>query len=157
MERLALKIPPLALWLICLGLMVLTTWLLPFAKWRWLAQQTWLLPVVGLIFITSFGVGISGVWAFKRARTTVNPLTPEKSSQVVTTGIYSYTRNPMYVGMALGLLGVFFLLKNLLALLFVPIFCLLLTYLQIKPEEKYLTKQFGAAYQTYCKQVKRWL
>src|SRR5512134_1841075 len=50
-------------------------------------------------------VALCGVWSFRRARTTVNPLKPETSAALVSTGVYSFTRNPMYLGMVLGLIA----------------------------------------------------
>jgi len=62
--------------------------------------------VVALVFVAlGIAIALSGVVAFRRARTTVNPLKPDAASSLVESGIYRYTRNPMYVGLALALVG----------------------------------------------------
>lgn len=114
----------------------------------WLAVA---LVVVGL------GFDIWGLLAFRKARTTVNPLRPDRSTQVVSTGVYRITRNPMYLGMALMLLGLAVYLALPWALLGPVGFVAYITRFQIRPEEQALTARFGAAYTAYCDKVRRWL
>ncbi|KOQ79656.1 protein-S-isoprenylcysteine methyltransferase [Stenotrophomonas maltophilia] len=95
--------------------------------------------------------------SFRRAGTTVNPLRPSASSVLVTSGIYRRTRNPMYLGQALVLLGAMMYLQNLIALLVVPLFLAYITRLQILPEERALMARFPEAYVQYCRRVPRWL
>ena len=98
-----------------------------------------------------------GVARFRRQRTTVDPRDPAKASALVTSGIFGLTRNPMYLGMLLALLGTGTALGSggavLLALLFVP----LITALQIRAEEAAMRKLFGAHYDDYAARVRRWL
>ena len=107
------------------------------------------------------GVGASfdlaGLLAFRKAKTTVNPLTPNKSATVVTTGVYKLTRNPMYLGLALMLLALAVYLASPWALLGPLVFAAYITRFQIVPEERILTARFGTAYSAYCAQVRRWL
>ena len=98
-----------------------------------------------------------GVAAFRRARTTVNPLTPDASTALVTTGIYRVTRNPMYLGFLLLLLAEIVWLANPAALLVVPAFILYLNRYQISPEEGALRARFGSEYFSYAAQVRRWI
>lgn len=95
--------------------------------------------------------------AFQRAGTTVNPLRPQLSSQLVTSGVYRHTRNPMYLGQAVILLGWALYLHNAAALLAVPALVLYITRFQIQPEERHLAARFGEAYAAFRTQVARWL
>jgi protein-S-isoprenylcysteine O-methyltransferase Ste14 len=76
---------------------------------------------------------------------------------LVTTGVYRFTRNPMYLGLLLTLLAWAAFLFNPVALLFVPIFVLYINRFQIKPEEQVLSSLFGAEYMAYKGRVRRWL
>ncbi|HEV8366930.1 MAG TPA: isoprenylcysteine carboxylmethyltransferase family protein, partial [Pyrinomonadaceae bacterium] len=75
----------------------------------------------------------------------------------VSTGVYRFTRNPMYLGLLLTLLGWAAFLSNPASLLFVPIFVLYINRFQIKPEEQVLSSLFGAEYMAYKSRVRRWL
>ena len=114
----------------------------------------WLAAVPGAL-----GVGLAalGVWQFRRASTTVDPRDPGKSSALVTGGIYRWTRNPMYLGMLLVLVGWAVYLANLPALLGLPGFVLYMTRFQILPEERHMRRTFGAAFDRYRLRVRRWL
>lgn len=128
----------------------------------------WLPPVLALpsglrigaaLVLACIGLGfdVAGLVAFRKAKTTVNPLRPERSTQVVSTGIYRITRNPMYLGLVLVLLGLAVYLASPWALLGPLAFAAYITRFQIRLEEQALTTRFGAAYTAYCKQVRRWL
>ncbi|MFB5854416.1 methyltransferase family protein [Stenotrophomonas maltophilia] len=95
--------------------------------------------------------------AFRRVRTTVNPLRPAMASALVTHGVYRYTRNPMYLGQATVLAGVMLYLQSPVALLAVPLFVLYITRLQIVPEERALSARFPEAYAAFRQRVRRWL
>jgi len=109
------------------------------------------------LFAAGLAVGSAGVWSFRKARTTVNPWRVHGSSDLVVSGIYSRTRNPMYVGLLLGLLGWGVYLANgfavLMALAFVPY----MNRFQILPEERALQKAYGEDFLDYCRRVRRWL
>ncbi len=102
--------------------------------------------------ITAVAVGL-----FQRARTTINPLTPSKAESLVVEGLYKVTRNPMYLGMLVVLCGLFFIFAEGLNIFLPALFVILLTELQIKPEEKALEEKFGEDYRAYKKRVRRWL
>ena len=106
-----------------------------------------------------FGVAVAtaGISSFKRAQTTVNPLKPQSTSSLVVSGVYRVSRNPMYVGMLLMLLGWAVLLSNVLALAIVPAFVLYMNRFQIGPEETVLARMFGGEYETYRSRVRRWI
>jgi protein-S-isoprenylcysteine O-methyltransferase Ste14 len=93
---------------------------------------------------------------FRQAKTTVNPLKPHASS-LVTWGVYAISRNPMYLGGLIMLLGWAIFLSNALAFLFLPIYVLYLNRFQITPEERVLTSLFGQTYVAYQARARRWL
>jgi len=100
---------------------------------------------------------IAGVVSFRLAKTTVNPLKPEKATALVSSGIYRVSRNPMYVGFALFLLAWAVYLASLWALVGVPAYVLYINRFQIAPEERVLLALFGGEFEEYRSRVKRWL
>ena len=102
-------------------------------------------------------IAISGIIGFRKAKTTVNPTKPNKASSLVCSGIYRYTRNPMYTGLLFVLIAWGCFWDNLLSLLLVLVFPLYMTQFQIKPEERVLESLFRKDYDHYKEQVRRWL
>lgn len=92
-----------------------------------------------------------------RRHTTINPLSPRKSTALVTGGVYRFTRNPMYLGMACLLTAWAVWLAALLAFAGPVLFVLYITRFQIRPEERVLTELFGLPYTDYTQRVRRWL
>ena len=124
----------------------------------WPAQPWSVATVVGLLIACAGGgIALSGALAFGRARTTVNPLSPHRASALVTTGIYRFTRNPMYLGMLLVLVGWGVYLGNAAAWLALPLFVWLLNNLQVKSEERILRERFREEYERYAERVGRWV
>ena len=113
--------------------------------------------LVSLIVMVGAFFCLSGVVSFRRARTTVNPLQPEKASSLVCSGIYRFSRNPMYVGFALFLVSLAIYLSSPLSMLGVMGFILYMNEYQIKPEERVLTEIFGSEFVSYTSAVRRWL
>ena len=152
---LELKVPPVAVALLVVLAMGLATRSLTGAFW--ISPGPWRL-VAGLGSASlGAGLALAGVGAFRRRGTTVDPRHPEAAGQVVRTGVYGRTRNPMYLGLALGLLGGAVGWGHPLALLGVPAFVAYLDRYQIRPEERALRAKFGAAYEAYLREVPRWL
>ena len=102
-------------------------------------------------------ISISGMVSFRRAKTTMNPIKASAASSLVTSGVYRYTRNPMYLGLSVTLMAWAVFLSNLLALVAVPLFVLYISRFQISPEERVLSSLFGAEYAAYKQRVRRWL
>lgn len=102
-------------------------------------------------------IDIISVSAFFRAKTTVNPLSPENTQSLVVTGFYQLSRNPMYLGMLMILMAVALWIGNLAGLIPVAIFVISITQFQIKPEERVLEAKFGEDYLAYKTQVRRWI
>lgn len=150
---LELKVPPLAVVLITAALMWLGAWLVPRLSFAAPGRYAtaWGVALVGAL------VSILGVVSFRRARTTVNPMQPEASSSLVVTGIYGVTRNPMYLGFVLILLGWAMALSNALAFLALPCFGAYMNAFQIKPEERALVGLFGERFVSYQREVRRWI
>ena len=92
---------------------------------------------------------------FRRAGTDLIPF--KTVSALVTTGIYRYTRNPMYLGMASILLGCGITVGSTLALLVTPVFMLIIDWRFIRAEEKMLVQLFPQDFPGYCTRVRRWL
>jgi protein-S-isoprenylcysteine O-methyltransferase Ste14 len=118
---------------------------------------TWRLGLALPVLLLGITVCLAGVLSFRRARTTVNPLKPQSASALVNSGIYRYTRNPMYLGFAIMLLAWTLLLAWPPALLGVAGFVLYINQFQILPEEQALSSLFGEDFAHYCTQVRRWL
>lgn len=102
-------------------------------------------------------IALAGVKEFISHHTTLNPLDPFKSTSLVVTGIYKFTRNPMYLGMLLVLLGCGDFLDTLLAYSGALFFFVYIDFFQIKPEEEVMQEKFGGSFSHYCRKVRRWL
>ena len=110
-----------------------------------------------IFFIFGFSVLITAIQSFKRHETTINPLNPDKASSLVNSGIFSYSRNPMYLGMLLILLSISFKF-NISGGIFISfLFKIYITRFQIIPEEEAMAKLFGEEFITYKNQTRRWI
>ena len=153
MRALELKVPPPLVALLFGVAMWTVARLLPPVH---IAGQ-WRFVLAGVC--VGFGVimALLGIFAFRQAKTTVNPVNPEKASSVVTGGVYSYTRNPMYVGLTALLVGWAIWLSAPWMLLGPVAFMLYMTRFQIIPEERVMSSKFGRDYNDYRNRVRRWL
>jgi len=152
-QALELKIPPVALVL----LFAATMWLLSASASSMALAVPWRAPVALMLWSAGFAIALAGVFEFRRAKTTVNPLTPEAATAMVTSGIYRYSRNPMYVGLLLALIGWAVWLSHLLPFALLPLFVLYMNRFQIEPEERALSAKFGGLFRDYRRSVRRWL
>lgn len=153
MPSLELKIPP-----------PVVAFIVAVAMWgASLGGAAWPVPdIVRLalaLALVAVGVAFSaaGIVEFRRARTTLNPRKPEAASSLVSLGVFKITRNPMYVGLFLVLVGWAVVLSSLWALLGPLAFALYIHRFQITPEERVLSSMFGAEYLAYKERVRRWL
>src|SRR5699024_7610486 len=101
--------------------------------------------------------GSLGVYGFRHAQTTLDPRQPRQAAKLVTTGVYRYSRNPMYLGLLLWLLAYALWLQAPFALIGPALFMAYITVFQIKPEEAALAAMFGDAYHAYTRRTRRWL
>jgi protein-S-isoprenylcysteine O-methyltransferase Ste14 len=120
------------------------------------------LPLYHLVICSAAFAGgvlsaILGVYSFWRHHTTINPHAPQKTSFLVTTGIYRITRNPMYVGIMLVLASWALYLTHILPLILLPLFIVYINRFQIGPEERMLEQRFGTEFTSYRDSVRRWL
>lgn len=153
MQALELKVPPVAVVAVFAVLMWLASTVFPVASFP-LPGAT----IVAFAFaFTGGGIAVAGVSAFRRHSTTVNPMKPETTESIVTAGIYGLTRNPMYLGLAIVLVGWSMYLANLAAMLLVPVFVAYMSQFQIKPEERALLAKFGSDFAEYMAAVRRWI
>ena len=95
--------------------------------------------------------------AFRRAKTTVNPITPEATTTMVTSGLYRFSRNPMYLGLLVVLIGWALFLSHPLAFAVLPLFVLYMNRFQIIPEEQILSAKFAHQFTAYKETVRRWV
>ena len=147
------RIPPLLL----TGILAILMWLL--------SKVTWTVPMSESIRLISASIPLAagavfclgGVMAFRVAKTTVDPRTPEKASALVTSGVYRYSRNPMYVAFTLFLLAWAIYLAAPWSLGGVVGFVVFIDRLQIPSEEQALELLFGDEFRRYQARVRRWL
>lgn len=139
--------------------------MLIFAAGQWLASRQWPLWTVIPAPYAELGWAVMAVALvpsalaiaeFHRAHTTVNPHKPEKTSALVTSGVYGWTRNPMYLGLWLLLVGWAVRLGTLSACIIALLFIPLLGWVQIRIEEQVLARRFGEDYERYRRRVRRW-
>lgn len=110
-----------------------------------------------LFLILGLAVLISAVRLFRKDKTTVNPLSPEQTTKLVTDGIFKYSRNPMYLGMTfiLGAIAIFF---NMIGgIILIPLFCFYITKFQIIPEERAMSNLFSQDFDKYKQTTRRWI
>lgn len=107
--------------------------------------------------VTLLGVAVSfsGAGLFHRLRTAIIPFKP--ATKLVTTGIYRWTRNPMYLGMTLAYIGLAVAFDSILALLLLSLVLAVIQTQVIAREEAYLERKFGDPYREYKRQVRRWI
>ena len=112
---------------------------------------SYILIPVGLLF---------DLWSliqFISKKTTFHPLKLTETKSLVTSGLYRFSRNPMYLGQLLVLIGWACFLEVASAFLLIPFFIMLINKVQIQHEEVFLAKQFGKEYSDFCKSTRRWL
>jgi protein-S-isoprenylcysteine O-methyltransferase Ste14 len=153
MNALELKIPPPVVVLGVAGLMGVIARVTPSVA----APLSVRAAAAAALAVVGVGIGLAGIRAFRRANTTTHPFAPERSSALVTSGVYAVTRNPMYVGLLVVLVAWACLLANAWALVGPVAFVSYMTRFQIIPEERALAVRFGAAYADYRARIRRWL
>jgi protein-S-isoprenylcysteine O-methyltransferase Ste14 len=144
--------PPIVAFAFALG-MAACAYLLPVASLDFPGRQL----AAGVLLALGLTVILATVLQFVRARTTVNPLDPEAATSLVTDGLFRFTRNPMYLGMALILAAGALWLANGVGALLPAGFVAYISRFQIAPEERALRVHFGEAFEAYAKRVRRWL
>ena len=120
-------------------------------EYKFLGTLSYMCYLIGLIIL------ILAVNSFKKQNTTVNPIKIENASSLVISGVFEYSRNPMYLGMAMILFGLALMFNVIGGTLFTLLFTVYMTKFQIKPEEKVMEKLFGEDFLQYKQNVRMWL
>jgi len=147
------RIPPPIVAACTAAFMLAAAWIVPALTF----ELPWRVPISVIVAAAGASLDLAGLAYFLRAKTTINPLKPANASALVTSGIYRFTRNPMYVGLATLLLAWAIYLSNPAALAGLPLFVLYMNRFQIAPEERALEARFGAEFIAYRARVRRWL
>ena len=143
--------PPLVGLIVALLMWNLSVW------WPGPEAPGWRVPVVIGLVVLGASMDLAGLWAFRRARTTINPMKPKAVSAFVSGGVYRLTRNPMYLGMVFFLTAGAVYLWSPGTVLGPLVFVAYINRFQITPEERVLKDRFGDTYAAYCRRVRRWL
>ncbi|HHF3168291.1 TPA: isoprenylcysteine carboxylmethyltransferase family protein [Vibrio diabolicus] len=153
MRKLELKVPPVAVFLLVILLMYGLTVLVPSLN----ISVPFVEVVVGGLTLLSGYMGIAGVHEFHKVKTTVNPVKPDTASSVVRTGVFSFSRNPMYMALLLLIIAIGLWWQHLSVVLCSVVFVSYMNRFQIKPEERVLERLFGEEYVDYKNHVRRWI
>jgi protein-S-isoprenylcysteine O-methyltransferase Ste14 len=145
------KLMPTHYLLFALLMMLALHFLWPLAT---LVPPPW--NLVGLVPLAAgIAINVMADGAFHKAETTVKPF--QTSTALITDGTFRITRNPMYLGFVLALIGVALLLGSLTPWIIVPLFAVLMDWLFITSEERMLESAFGQAWLDYKARVRRWI
>jgi protein-S-isoprenylcysteine O-methyltransferase Ste14 len=150
---LELKIPPDIVALLIAALMWLASAVTPDLSFPLLVR----ILVSGVLAVAGAGLIIDARVMLGRARTTWQPGTPGRTAALVTGGVYRFSRNPMYLGMLLILVGWAAALMSPVALGISVLFVPYMDRFQIGPEERVLSALLGQSYRDYLSGVRRWL
>ena len=153
MKSLELKSPPPAIAL----LIAMAMWALSRVTPSLQVPTGIRLSLALAVALVGIGFSAAGVISFRLAKTTLNPTKPQLTSSLVSSGIYTITRNPMYVGLLFILIALAIFLSSAWALLGPVAYVFYIGRFQIAPEERALTALFGAEYTAYLSKVRRWL
>lgn len=147
------RFPPPAVYVVGLAIGVLAGRLLHLPG---LGLASAVRELLGLIFVVvGIVASMAGAGLFVHRRTAIIPYKP--ASCLVTSGIYRWTRNPMYLGLALTYAGIAGLLNSLAAILLLPLVLAIIQVSVIAREEAYLERAFGSEYLAYKRRVRPWI
>ena len=150
---LELKLPPPLVALLVAGVMWGLAKFTPQMELSGLLRQV----LSRVLLLTGVLFTLGAMLTFRRSKTTVNPLKPEAATALVSGGPFRVSRNPMYLGLLLVLIGWAVLLGAPWSLAGPVAFVLYIRRFQIIPEERVLALKFGEVYAQYCTRVRRWL
>jgi len=145
------KIPPPIIALICIVINYLSTYLINPIKFPNIEI------IGGLILLLGVVTAVLATLLFKKDQTTVNPRNPEKATTLVTSGIFSITRNPMYLGLFLSISSTILFFGSWFGIIILMFFVWYINKFQIIPEEEAMEKLFGNKYDEYRQNVRRWI
>ena len=145
------KIPPPIIALLCIVINFLSTYLINPIKFPNIEI------IGGIILLLGIAPAVLAILLFKKNKTTVNPMTPEETTTLVTTGIFSITRNPMYLSLVFVIFSTVLFFGSWFGIIILMFFVWYITKFQIIPEEEAMEKHFGNKYNEYRQNVRRWL
>jgi protein-S-isoprenylcysteine O-methyltransferase Ste14 len=148
-----IRFPPPLIYLGVLLIGIGAEWFVPL---RSFGLDRALLVILGVaLVLAGILLAMTAIGLFRRAGTTPEPWT--STTAIVTGGVYRFTRNPMYVGMALLYAGLALIADAPIALILLPVVLLIVQTQVIAREERYLAAKFGESYLDYKRRVRRWL
>lgn len=157
MDRLALTlrpflIPPvLVVLFLAIDVLLVSTPRISLARFTSIsAWPGWVIIAIALLLI------LAAALQLRLRRTTLDPLHPDKTHTLITSGLFRLSRNPIYLGFAWLLLGVALVLKSVVAGLLVALFMVIVTWLHIRVEEEHLSLKFGDMWTHYARRTRRW-
>ena len=153
MRWLETRVPPVALVLVTAAGMWLLSRAFPAFSYEFPGRYA----VPSVLLVAGVVLVLAGLAQFRKARTTVDPTRPQAASALVKDGIYRWTRNPMYLGFAVLLLGWAVYLASPPSAIALACFVLYMNRFQIVPEERALQERFGSEFAEYRLTVRRWL
>jgi protein-S-isoprenylcysteine O-methyltransferase Ste14 len=152
-----MRIPPLPLMLlVALGMWLIAAIDFPDAKLPDTEPAPRLALVAAMALAGLFFIAAAAI-SFRLAKTTLDPRDPSRTSALVSSGIFRYSRNPIYVGFVLWLVAWAIYLGDVYAFAPIPLFVFSMDRRQIVREEAHLRELFGQSYIDYCQRVRRWL
>lgn len=145
------KVIPPALFLVCAFLIVGVSILIP--------EIIFLQPPISYIGIILIIVGLAITVRIRKMFDLIDTEihTFKKPRQLVQTGFFKISRNPIYLGFTISLVGVWILTGNLIGIIGILIFSLISNFWYIPYEEKIMEKEFGEDYRIYKSKVRRWI
>lgn len=147
----AVRFPPPLVFVISILCSLLFHWFYPLS----ISSIVWLGYLGGGILLTSILLLAKVFFAFRRAKTHIEPWKPTK--HIITTGLFAYSRNPIYLAFCLITIGTALLINSVWTLISVFPAAYILYVIAIKKEEAYLSAKFGQEYLDYKTRVRRWL
>ena len=153
MSKLELRVPPVVVVIACAAVM----WLVARAVGPSALRTEARIAIAAALALAGLALAFAGIREFRAARTTFNPMHPEQAVAMVTGGIYRFTRNPMYLGLALLLLAFVVRLSVWPGVIVVLLFVAYMNRFQIRPEEAALEARFGDTAREYRRTVRRWI
>lgn len=145
--------PPL-IYIAAVAIGVILNWLWPL-PWLPNPLNEFLFAVGGIVVVLAILMDISAIRTMKRAKTTIMP--HRGSEHLVTRGPFSFTRNPIYLGNTMLMIGIGLTSGVLWLILLAPVAAFTTQKLAIEGEESHLEARFGKKYRDYAKKVRRWI
>ncbi|RPH04081.1 MAG: isoprenylcysteine carboxylmethyltransferase family protein [bacterium TMED144] len=145
------RIPPPIITMLCVLVIFLSKSIFPSFVFSYKLEIGIVVSIAGLLLLAV------SVKSFINNNTTINPLNLKKSTYLVTNGLFRFSRNPMYLGMLLFLVGTSIILNIIGGLIISILFIFYMNFFQIIPEEKALENLFGKDYRNYKKNIRRWI